>query len=576
MSTLLGMALLLAGRVCAEDVSRSGQEVLRVGHWVEVRGSMSESGAMIASRILLAQPERYESLTGTPRSTADGQWVELLGQAIELNEKTTWTGVDSASLVGARVKIEGYYEGNGNFSSRKVYARRPGQDGLVGRIDAIRSSRAGLELTIMETKVRLPEDRKVQHLGPLEQYPLSPPRVLSIVDRDRDEEDLLGKGIWLNDRLLLAGQLQLVGLLEDDFDLKGDRAKKRDDLETRFRARVVYQPSSSLFAVASIVHRRRYRDDQRSGRLEDDETRLGETYLYFLDPWRNGFSLQVGRVDFDERREWLYDQDLDTVRAIWERGSFRLEASYSEFLFDASVLDEASRNTMVYLSNNDSKRHLAGYVIHRDFQLPIPIKRTNYGLRAFGEWLPDNDSWLELAWMDGSTGPVKQGGWAVDLGTTWEFHDRFALTLGYALGQGDDPESRADETFRQTGLQDNNDRFAGVTSLKYYGELVDPELANMKITTIGLGWLPRKRVSLDLVWHRYQQHELSRRLIDTQLGKRPNGSSRQLGQELDLVLGLRTSKTWNLEAIAAWFEPGDAFDEADTAFLAKLQFRYRF
>jgi hypothetical protein len=56
----------------------------------------------------------------------------------------------------------------------------------------------------------------------------------------------------------------------------------------------------------------------------------------------------------------------------------------------------------------------------------------------------------------------------------------------------------------------------------------------------------------------------------------PSGSSRDLGWELDLVLGWRTNPRWDLEVIGGWFEPGDAFPRADTeAFFGKLQFRYR-
>jgi alginate production protein len=105
--------------------------------------------------------------------------------------------------------------------------------------------------------------------------------------------------------------------------------------------------------------------------------------------------------------------------------------------------------------------------------------------------------------------------------------------------------------------------------------VVDPELANLKVLTFGLGWRPRRRVSLDLVGHRYRQHRLSRRWLESQIDKNPNGGNSDLGSEVDLVLGWRTNRQWDLEVVAGWFRPGDAFGRADDAFFGKVQFRYR-
>ena len=93
---------------------------------------------------------------------------------------------------------------------------------------------------------------------------------------------------------------------------------------------------------------------------------------------------------------------------------------------------------------------------------------------------------------------------------------------------------------------------------------------------MGLAWLPSGGFSVDLLWHAYQQDKLSTRLTDTDLDMRPNGRNKELGTELDLVIGWRTQKNLDIELVTAWFNPGKAFDTADDAFLAKLQFRYRF
>lgn len=428
----------------------------------------------------------------------------------------------------------------------------------------------------MGYRVQIPEGLLVRRDLAVSSYVLSVPRAQDIVERNRDEDDQFGKGLWITDRLMVSGQIQARAINEDEFDLDKGDPEDRSDLEATFRARFVYQPAPSFFAVAELNHRELRRDDDEDGRLNDSETRFGETYLYWIDPFGIGLDIQVGRADFDDEREWIYDQNLDTVRAIWTGNKIRAELSYSETLSDGSPFDEAAANSMLYLSNNDDDRHLAGYIIHRDIDLAEPVSRTNYGLRAFGDWLPHQESWVEVAYMQGRSGQIANEGWAFDIGSTWLFHDRFAFTLGYAIGRGDDPDSTADNTFRQSGLQDNNAKFSGVTSFRYYGELVDPELANIEILTAGLGWLPKQGISVDLVGHSYRQNELSPRLVDTAIDMQPNGIDSHLGFEIDLVLGWRTDRRWDLEAVAAWFNPSNAFGQADDAALGKLQFRYRF
>ncbi|MFQ5548278.1 MAG: alginate export family protein [Woeseia sp.] len=567
--------LLLAHATCLAQ-SQSSVDVLTEGHWLEVRGSYQSDGSFLAQRVDLVQPSRYESLIGTISRVQQGRHFTLLGQRVEVQEKTDFGRVDRNALQGMRVKVEGYYRSEERFSARKISPRGEGRERITGRIDDTRRTGRGIEASIMGYRVLIPGELPVRHELRLSGYALGETRVQAIVDRNRDEDDLFGKGVWVTDKLLLAGQVTARGIMENDFDLDAADPADRNDLEGYFRARAVFQPTSSFFAVAELFHRQLIRDDDVDGSLTTGDTRPGETYLYWIDPFGIGLDFQIGRADFDDEREWLYDQNLDTLRAIWTGNNIRAELSYSETLANGNLVDEAAANSMLYISNNDDDRHLAGYVIHRDFDLPVPVQRTHYGLRAFGEWLPHQESWVEIAYMDGSIGQIDNRGWAFDIGSTWQIHDRFALTLGYAMGQGDDPQSTEDNTFRQSGLQDNNAKFAGVTSFRYYGELVDPELANLEILTAGLGWLPRKGISLDLVGHSYKQNELSLFWVDSDIDGQPNGIDPDLGLEVDLVLGWRTGRQLDLEVVAAWFSPGDAFNAADDAYLGKLQFRYRF
>jgi alginate production protein len=556
--------------------TESSAGVLTAGHWVEVRGSYQRDGNFLAQRVELVQPEDNEVLIGTITGVPERGYFILLGMRVRAQEKARFDKVDRNALQGVRVKVEGHFRYARNFSARKIRSRGEGRDRIIGRIDDIRRTRDGLEISIMGFGVRIPENLPVRHDARVSRYVHSAARAQVIVDRDRDEDDLFGKGLWLGDKLMLAGQLQTRGTVENDFDLDQNIPTNRFDFENTIRARLIYQATDSFFAVVGMNHRQLLRNRDLGGTTNVGDTWLAETYLYWLNIFGSAVDLQVGRVDFDDQREWLYDQNLDTLRAIWSGENIRAELSYSETLSHGNVIDEAASNSMLYISNNDEDRHLAAYVIHRDFDLPISVQRTHVGLRALGDWLPGQESWVELAYMSGKTNQVDDRGWAFDIGSTWSIRGRFFVTLGYAFGQGDDPASNTNDTFRQTGLQDNNGKLSGVMSFRYYGELLDPELANLEILTAGLGLRFNNPTSLDLVWHGYQQNELSTSLVDADIVAQPNGLDTDLGTEVDVVLGWRTRRHWDLEAVAAWFSPGEAFVNADNAFLAKLQVRYRF
>ena len=175
--------------------------------------------------------------------------------------------------------------------------------------------------------------------------------------------------------------------------------------------------------------------------------------------------------------------------------------------------------------------------------------------------------------------PAAVRGHAVDVGLqyTLDVPWRPAVAVGYALGSG-----RADTAtsigYRQSGFQDNTGKLGGVTSVRYYGELLDPELANLEVWTAGLGFRFLRASSLDLVYHRYAQDELAAYLRDANLRRRPYGRDRDLGDELDVVLGIEEWERFEIKAVFAVFWPGQAFGRGEDreSYLGSLRFRMNF
>ena len=107
-------------------------------------------------------------------------------------------------------------------------------------------------------------------------------------------------------------------------------------------------------------------------------------------------------------------------------------------------------------------------------------------------------------------------------------------------------------------------------------ELVDPELANMHIGTLGIGYRFTPKGSIDLLAHYYRQDKAARRIVDSDIDQRPNGLDPDLGWEVDAILGWRPVRSWDFELVLGWFKPGKAFRIRDDAWVSKVQIRYRY
>lgn len=573
----------------------SAADQLQIGHWLEVRGALASDGSFVGEKAELWQPQAQDLLIGTvPASEQDPRRFTLLGCQVITDGRTKWAGLAPAAIGGARVKVEGLSDEDGVLVASTVSARGAGRDRVGSRVNGLRpggSSSAGAVLKPNEAApdrsgpvarmvcldVRLPAE--IEHSEALTAIASTPARGVDRLGLPRNDEDVFGAGVALGKSARLSGQLELTGSSERDFDLDATDDANRQLLESSARARIEWTPTDSRLSGVIDLRAgdtREYTDTLDSS---DSSVKISEAYLALDDLAGVGSSLVVGRQDFDDTREWIYDQNLDAVRLLMTRPGLRFELSASTTLSDGSRRDESSTNYTAVLSNGDNRRLLSAWVMQRDFDLSTNERSTHAGVRMIGKWLPSSDSWLEVATFRGKRGQVAQEGWAYDVGSTIrpKWTGPFSFTFGYAYGSGGKVAADKDETFRQTGFQDNNDKFNGVTSFRYYGELLDPELANLRVSTLGLGMRFARRSSVDLVWHSYEQDTARSRLIDTQLDRRADGIHRTLGWEADLVLGVREWTRVELEFVAAYFSPGAAFaDDAKGAFLGKAQVRILF
>lgn len=547
------------------------------GNWVELRGAMDDNGIFVAERVDLIDPESDEVLIGTISEHSVAEEIVLLGQAIQISQKTRFSKTDPENLLDKRVKVEGHYRGRARFSARKISNRGAGRDRIAGLVSDIQATTDGHLISVMNLQVRVPSGVELRLEKPLSEYAVASLNIALPQGKQLSEDDQFGEGIRINDRLRFTTLTEARYKNEDNYDLDDRRDEGREDTAASIRGRFLLAPGKlGISGQLEVRYTHVWVNDDVLGRFNVDDTRLGESFVYLDDPFRVDFDIQAGRMDFDDRREWIYDQNLDGLRVYWNIAGWLAELSVTSTLSDGKLRDESTNNYVAYVSNTD--RRFAGYVIHRDTDFKgLREKVTHLGLRTFLEWPPRHDSWLELAYIDGTRGDTKLGAWGMDIGTTRSIGKRWYLTASWAYGQGDPKTGNGtDGNFRQTRLQDNNGKFGGVTSFRYYGELVDPELANMHIATLGLGFRFTEKGSIDLVGHYFLQDKAARKIIDSDIDQKPNGIDRELGWEVDAILGWRPVRAWDFELVLGWFKPGKAFRVRDDAWVTKLQVRYRY
>lgn len=572
-----GLWLMLIGLGFSLPATANEMDNIVPGNWMELRGSIDEEGVFVVKRADLIEPQTKEVIIGTVSASVETDEFTVLGQLVQISSKTDFSKVSKAELLNERVKVEGYYRGRNRFSARKISARGAGRDRLTGLVSDIKKVANGHLVLIMNQRVHIPAGVELRHEKPIAEYALSSLNIALPLGKQVSEDDQFGEGVRISDRLRFTTLTEARYKGEDNYDLDSLRDRDRHDTAASIRGRFILSPGK--YGISGQLEARytylRVNDDLL-GTFDVKDTRLGETFIFFDDPFDIDFDIQAGRLDFDDRREWLYDQNLDGVRVYWTFASWLAELSATTTLSGGKLRDENTNNYIAYVSNTN--RRFAAYVIHRDKDLSgLREKVTHMGVRAFAAWPSQHDSWLELARISGSRESTKLSGWGLDVGTTRNIGERWYLTAAWAFGQGDRNTSNGtDGNFRQTRLQDNNGKFGGVTSFRYYGELIDPELANMHIGTLGLGYRFTPKSSIDLVGHYYRQDKAVRKIIDSDIDQKPNGIDRELGWEIDVIVGWRPVRSWDFELVVGWFKPGKAFRRNDDAWVSKLQIRYRY
>jgi len=603
----------LGGVVVARAAAPHG---LRSGVRVEVKGTPTDAGAFLADEIVIRDDgDDDEELRGVIESIdhAAGQ-MKLLGFTVQLSAATPVLrepeGTASlADLVpGMRVKVDGRYATGHAFLADKVKIRGNQQyreRKIVGPIESLELSGATPRLRLLGVDVIVGETTELVGPGG---------RGRSIVQRRLgalDEDDLLFTGrTRLGRYLALAGEVRLGGERPRNVDL--DRETEDEEIVVGSSAILgLAADLGAVFAYTEVVGEQEtllQSEDPFPAREHD--LRLGEAYVELRKLPVPRATLAIGRQKFNEQREWHYNKkNLDALRVLLDLAPWTIEASVSRDLFDRSRnTADQNRTNMILLARRTwgDALVLEVHVISREDRTTMEDSPRILGVRLLGEPGRYVDYWIDLARETGRRGlfdaptglTIVRDVRAEALDVGWTYRPRVWLdpsfSVGYAQGSGArdvdlpvDLVERAaalqalsggvDRTFRQSGLQRNRDKFNGVVSFRYYGEVLDPELTNLRIWTVGLGLRPWRKLSIDLLYHGYRQDRAAADLRGSDLDMDPDGSSPDLGRAFDVAVGYEPTSAFELRMTGGLFIPGSAFEaQAATASVVRLQSKFRF
>src|SRR6266850_6053615 len=360
-------------------------------------------------------------------------------------------------------------------------------------------------------------------------------------------------------------------------------------LKPQLNGIIVWRPVAWLETTLELALEREYAlQEEASVRLPNGTIQTPPTrhttlpvVQAFVNVRRAGdpFGFFGGRRNYEDERHWLYDTSMDTFGANYRNGPWRAEFSFGREVWKDMDLAPNSRQVKdsidTYMLYGDYRGfeavRLAAYSIMRDDRSHQEGRAVNTGIRVLGLPVGPLTYWLEASGMSGADERgQKLRGYGMDAGATYRFVGsplRPNITIAYAMGSGDsDDTDHTNREFRQTGLQSNETRFGGVAMFNVYGEVMAPELSNLKIFTAALGVRPQPSMSVEVIYHKYRLHRIADENRNWQLTALMNQvsarESKEVGDALDIVVGMRSLfgvRRLGLDLRMGWFQPGAAF-----------------
>lgn len=558
---------------------------LREGMAVEIGLETHLDGRLVADDLTLLQAPRSLKLRGELRAVDLAERrVRILDWEFDLALDLELVGVASIEQlqVGTVVEVGAESDGREGWVADEIDAsvtkRSWKVKGTLTRIEGDRDDPIGVEveglwITFVEgTDLRTLEDHVAEDLF----------RVI------KEEDKVTGDGASTRrvGPLALSGSLRHDLRRERDLDLRS--AADRDQSEPSLRLELLSDERHGFRVFSQLRWLGRYElgGNEASPAPAEYELEVRQLYLSHRQLFGLPLGLVVGKQRLQDEREFLFDDYLDAAR-LYYHGARPFVFELTHLRPVAPLSDKFEdwydwlAQTRWYLGE-DWKARIYG--LWRDDRSSRGRDVRYQGLALHGRQGPLK-LWLDAVQLRGWDKGRRQESWSMATGfglRAREWPLRPSIWASYAVGSGDEnPDDRIDQNFRQTGYEDNSSRVWGIASFQHFGELLDPELSNLRVLSAGVAVRPRPDLSVEFIAHRYALDALDDEfdVTELELSEEPlDGVHRGLGHEFDLVVAWRdVFEGLHLVGRAGRFAPGEAFATGSgAAWLQRLELRWDF
>lgn len=557
---------------------------LRVGQPVEVALDPAPDGGVVADDVTVLDRRRSPKIRGEVRavSIADST-IQILSWPIRVDQATRWQGnwtLDQLP-VGKVIEVDARRDALGDWWATEIEVEGTKQSWkLKGTITGI-EGQADDPVAVTVDGLRVPFEEGTD----------------LILESDYVIEDLFTNLRADDDLGVAEGRKHSVGRYAVSGSFRHNMIRARAPELDEVSQRDLFEPSArleasgplaggSVFGQLRLLSRFPVREVGMEPLNSEIRLRVYQLTLSRKETFGAPLGFVVGKMRVRDDREFLFDEYLDGLRLYYHRmRPVVLEASY--FVPVVPLSDKFSTwndflaQARVYLGEKSQARV---YAMWRDDSSARNRDSRYTGLSVHARRGPAK-GWLEASHLGGEDKGLRQDAWALDVGLglrakSWAWSP--SVWAGHARGSGDrDPDDSVSNEFRQTGYEDNVSRVWGRARRASYGELLDPELRNLRVTSMGVAIRPWAPLSIELIGHLYELDQLDDEFDggDLELPDDPlDGVHRDIGHEIDLVLAWQDLFP-NLHAgfRIARFDPGAAFPaQSSVAWLQRFELRWDF
>jgi hypothetical protein len=351
------------------------------------------------------------------------------------------------------------------------------------------------------------------------------------------------------------------------------------------------------------------KDDNSSEKISDARLEVREFFFQKQDVFNDvPIAFLVGRKQFRDERAWWYSNQLDVVQVQYFTTLLKADISYGGRLFDERVITESENigfedsefliahldyhfyyqhhfQTFMVYQNDDFSNNQIGNVLNVNSTLNPELNLLWLGFRFNGLFsLVDKSKlryWLDVSTVNGSerefvTSSISStqteiasirdidvsAGYAFDFGGAWKTaDDNWGFAANYAFGSGDSSADNKQSSYRQPGIASNKGSAFGGQRYRIYGELLRPELSNLQLLSFSASRKINPSLWLQVTYFHYRQVQADKELRTSNLIISPNGESKNIGGEIDVMLVSSWSKNIAAQFILSGFHSGSAFND---------------